>query len=71
MTKEFSNTGVAVVLDEPQALDQAILGFRFEGQMTFLLAEAKHLNPMGGGFYQSGSRLLEVVSPGDYPELES
>jgi hypothetical protein len=71
VTKEFSCTGVAVVLDRPQPLDKAILGFRFEGEMTFVRAEAKHINPMGGGFYQLGFQLQEVISLGDYPELES
>ena len=47
-----------------------ILGFRFEGEMTFVRATARHLSPMGGGFYQLGFYLQEVVSLGDYPELE-
>ena len=42
-----------------------------DGEMAFVRAEAKHLNPMGGGFFQLGFRLLEVVSAGDYPGLES
>ena len=71
VTREFSNTGVSVVLDQPQGLDQAVIGLRFEGQLTFLLGEVKHLDPMGGGFYQMGFQLTEVVSPADYPELES
>jgi hypothetical protein len=71
VTKEFSNTGVAVVLDQPRGLDQAILGFRLEGDMTFIRAQGKHLDPMGGGVFQLGFRLLEVVSVSDYPELRS
>lgn len=71
VTRDFSNTGVSLVVDHPQVLDWAVIGFRFEGQMTFLLAEAKHLDPMGGGFYQAGFQLTEVVSPTDYPELAS
>jgi hypothetical protein len=39
--------------------------------MVFLLAEARHLAPMGGGLSQVGFQLLEVVSTGDYPGLES
>ena len=70
VTKDFSITGVSVVLDQPQALEWAAIGFRSEGQMTFVLAEAKHLNPMGGGFYQMGFRLTEIISPADYPELK-
>ncbi|MCE5302022.1 MAG: hypothetical protein LLF97_02805 [Planctomycetaceae bacterium] len=71
VTKEFSCTGAAVVLDRQRGLDQAILGFFFEGEMVFLRAQAKHLNPMGGGFFQLGFQVLELVSTGDYPELAS
>lgn len=71
VTKEFSNAGVAVVLDHPVALDHAILGFRFEGGMTFIRSQAKHRDPMGGGFHQLGFQLFEVVAPCDHPELES
>lgn len=71
VTKEFSNAGLAVVLDQPRRLDKAILGFRFEGEMTFLRAQAKHRDPMGGGFHQLGFQLSEVVSAKDYPELAS
>jgi hypothetical protein len=69
VTKEFSNTGVAVVLDRPHQFQQAILGFRFEGQMTFVRAQAKHLDPLGGGFCQLGFQMLDLVAVADYPEL--
>lgn len=71
VTKEFSNTGVSVVVEGPSGFDQAILGFRLEGRMTFALAQVKHLSPMGGGFFQLGFRMTEIVSAGDYPELEA
>lgn len=71
VTKEFSSSGVAIVLDRPHPLDKVILGFRFEGEMTYLRAQAKHRDPMGGGFYQLGFQLLNVVTPADYEELES
>jgi hypothetical protein len=71
LTKEFSNTGVAVVLDRPKAYDQVVLGFKFEGEMIFFRSEARHLNPMGGGFFQLGFQMLEVLAVGDYPELAS
>ena len=70
-TKDFSNTGVAMVINQPLAPDQAILGFHLSGKMVFFRAEAKHTEPMGGGFYQHGFQLFEVVSLTDYPELES
>lgn len=71
VTKEFSATGVAIVLDHPRGMDKAVLGFRFEGEMTYVYAKAKHLNPIGGGFYQLGFELEEIVAPGDYLELQS
>jgi hypothetical protein len=71
VTKEFSSTGLAVVLDQPRGLDEAILGFRLQGNMIFVRSQGKHLNPMGGGFFQLGFRLIEIVAVGDYPELES
>jgi hypothetical protein len=71
VTKELSATGVAVVLDRPHQLDEVILGFRQEGEMYFVHAQAKHISPMGGGFYQLGFQMTEVIATGDYPELQS
>lgn len=71
VTKDFSSTGLAIVMDGPLGLDQVILGFRMSGEMAFVRAEAKHLNPIGGEYFQLGFRMLEVVSAGDYPGLES
>jgi len=71
ITREFSTSGISVALDRPMGLDEVVLGLRWEGEMTFLRAEAKHLDPMGGGFYQLGLRLTEMVHPGDYPALET
>jgi hypothetical protein len=71
VTKEFSTTGLAVVLDGPMGLDEAIVGFRWQREMTFIRAATRHLNPMGGGFFQLGLQLTEVVHPSDVPGLES
>ncbi len=71
VTKEFTSRGVSLVLHECHAADNVILGFRWERSMKFILAQARHLNPMGGGFWQLGLRLKEVVHPDVYPELEN
>ena len=71
VTKEFSTTGVALVLDGPRPLDEAILGFRWERDMVFVRAKAKHLNPMGGGFFQLGFQINELAHVGDHPELRA
>jgi len=71
VTKEFSTSGVSLVLNEPRSLDHVILGLRHEGGLHFVHAKAKHLNPMGAGFYQLGLQLTKMVQTGDYPELEA
>jgi hypothetical protein len=71
VTKGFSTTGLSLVLERPMAFDEAIVGFRWEAEMNFIRATAKHLNPMGGGFYQLGLQMTEMVHPSDVPELES
>ena len=68
-TKEFSSNGVALVVDRPYGIEEAMLGFRRRGSMTWLRAKARHLNPMGGGFFQLGLRLTERLETGDCPEL--
>jgi hypothetical protein len=68
-SKEFSTTGVALVVDRPYGIEEAMLGFRRRGAMTWLRAKARHLHPMGGGFFQLGLRLTERLETGDCPEL--
>jgi hypothetical protein len=69
VTKEVSTVGASLVLHEPRALDEMIVGFRFEGSMHYIRAKAEHLNPMGAGFYQLGVRMKEMVYVGDCPAL--
>ncbi len=69
ITKEFSSSGVAVVVDRPCGLDEALLGFRWRGSITWVRAKAKHLHPMGGGFFQLGFRMTERIHAADHPEL--
>ncbi len=71
ITKEISTTGMSLVLSEPRGLNEVIVGVRWEGDMTYLRAVAKHLNPLGGGFFQLGIRVTSLAHPSDYPQLES
>ena len=71
MTKEFSSNGTALVLSHPSGMDEAALGFRWEGEMVWIRATAKHLSPLGAGFYQLGFRTMEILHLADYPELRS
>ncbi len=69
-TKEFSTSGVAVVMDHPRGLDEALLGFRWRGSLTWIRAKARHLHPLGGNFFTLGFRFTERLILSDYPELE-
>ncbi len=69
ITKEFSSTGVAMVVDHVYGPDEAVLGFRSRGGITWVRAKAKHVHPMGGGFFQIGFRMTERLVSADYPEL--
>jgi hypothetical protein len=71
LTKEFSTSGVALVLPDARSMDEVALGFRREGEIAWVRAAAKHLSPLGAGFYQLGFRLMEVLPSADYPELRS
>jgi hypothetical protein len=68
-SKEFSASGVALMVDHPCGIEEAVLGFNRRGTMVWLRAKARHLYPMGGGFFQLGFRLLERIEPSDFPEL--
>jgi hypothetical protein len=69
ISKEFSSSGVAIVIDRPYGPDEVLLGFRWRGGISWVRAKAKHLNPMGGGFYQLGLRMTERLHTPDHPEL--
>ena len=71
VTKEFSTSGLSLVVDNPHVPEEAIVAFRWEREMQFVRAEARHLNPMGAGFHQLGLQLIRMVRPSEYPELEN
>ena len=62
---------MGLVLDCARRVDEVILGFRWEGEMKFARAKAKHINPIGGGFYQLGLQMTDMVHPSDHPQLKS
>jgi hypothetical protein len=70
VTKEFSATGLSIVLSEPKSLEEVVLVFRWESESTYIKAHVKHLNPMGGGFYQLGVQMTEILDNSDYRELQ-
>ena len=37
------------MLDQPPGFDEAVLGFRFDGEMIYMRGRARHFHPLGGG----------------------
>ncbi|NMC18789.1 MAG: hypothetical protein GYA33_00055 [Thermogutta sp.] len=68
-TKDWSTTGISVILSEPRGVDQVIVGVRFEAEIHYILGKAVHLSPIGPGFYQLGLRFSEMLHVSDFPEL--
>lgn len=70
VTRELSSNGVGIILSQQHALDEVVLGFRLENEMTFVHATAKHLNVMGNGFYYLGLEMTEIAPISKYPALQ-
>ena len=72
VTKEISTSGMSLVLSEPRSLDEVLIGLRCDaGKLKFIRAKARHVAPMGAGFFQVGLRCHEVVPNHAFPELAS
>ena len=71
VTKDFSSTSVSVMVDSPRDVSDVILAFRYEGEMFYARAKAKHVSPVGGGFHQLGLQMEEMISPLDYAGLSN
>lgn len=71
VTKEFTSLGISLVVRDPQSMDEVIVALRWEDEMRFVRAQAKHLSAMGAGFYQLGLRLKEMIHPSDCPALRA
>ncbi|MGA2797492.1 MAG: hypothetical protein ABSE63_07945 [Thermoguttaceae bacterium] len=71
VTQELSVSGVGIILTQQLALDEVILGFRVQTEMTFVHATAKHLNEMGNGFYHLGLEMTEIAPISEYPALQT
>lgn len=69
VTKEFSATGMSVILDNALDGEEAIVIIQWDGATTFFRGGIKHQSPIGAGLWQCGVYVTEIVPPGEYPEL--
>jgi hypothetical protein len=70
VTREVSSVGMSLVLSERLEAGELFLVLEVEGEMKYVLAEIRHQGPLGAGLWQAGVRLTEILTLGDYPELQ-
>jgi hypothetical protein len=68
ITKDFSDNGVLFVSNYEFNAGPVLCGF-WPDDPVFLLGEVRRTNPFGGGFWQTGVLLLEIVCTSQVPGL--
>jgi hypothetical protein len=62
LTKDLTGQGLSLVLNHPFHAPQLVIGFWRETQPVFVLGSGRQNTPLGGGFWQLGIELREVLS---------
>ncbi len=68
VTKDFSDNGVLFLSNHEFTAGPVLCGF-WPDDAVFLLGEVRRTSPFGGGFWQSGVSLLELVCSSQVPGL--
>ena len=79
LTKNFSDEGLALVLQQPFHAEEVVIGIWLECQSRFGLGRNPHFAmgairqsvSLGGGFWQVGIQLKRLVTTQDEPTLNS
>ena len=69
LTKDFSSSGVGLLVDETALTDVVLLALSTEPDPTFLLAKTRSCTALGEGYFLLGTAVTDVVSPSEFPEL--
>jgi hypothetical protein len=70
LTKDLSDRGLSVVLHQPFRSPQAVVGLWLEGPQ-FALGDVRQNVPLGGGFWQLGVELVDLLDPAEWPDVQS
>jgi len=62
ITKDWSSQGVAIVAPLAQVSETVVLGILVESEPHFLLGSVRKTTPIGGGFWQLGIELTELLT---------
>lgn len=79
LTKDFSDRGLALVLHQPLHVERVVVGFLLSrdshdllgGEPRFLVGNVVQNVALGGGYWQLGLELSEVITTSDNKSLAS
>jgi hypothetical protein len=70
LTKDFSDRGLALVLQQPFKSVEVVVGLYLESP-RFVLGEVRQNVPLGGGYWQIGVELTDFLDAAEYPQVQS
>lgn len=70
VTKDFSERGLSLILPQPIRADRLVVGIWLESP-RFVLGEVRQKTPIGGGFWQLGVELTDLLEPAQHPQTAS
>ncbi len=78
LTKDVSDHGLALVLQAPYRIQMAVVGLVMpspdaldaDAAPQFVLGAARQNVPLGGGYWQLGLKLTELMSLDEHPSLK-
>lgn len=69
VTREFSTSGLSIVVEHPIDFDKTLIGITEGGELYFVRGSVRHQDPLGAGFWHVGLKLHEIIARCDLPEL--
>ena len=70
LTEDLCDRGLSLVLHQPFKAVQVVVGLWLESP-RFALGDVRQNVPLGGGFWQLGVELVDLLDPAEYPDLQS
>jgi len=70
ITKDLSDRGLSLVLQQPLKSVHVVAGLWLESP-RFALAEVRQNSPLGGGFWQLGLELVQLLDAAEFPQVQS
>jgi hypothetical protein len=70
ITKDFSERGLSLILPQPFRADEFVVGVWLESP-RFVLGKIRQNTPLGGGFWQLGVELTDLLDSAEAPQIAS